>query len=545
VSFVVLLVFLFALGFVLTSRFFRVCSGLGVASPESSAFQQLLPRPIRSLLGRATGARRMGVMCGALAIVAAGASCPGTQAQTAHFSGAQSTIGSGFSAPNAVVVDGSGNLFIADGNNNRILIETLSGGSYTQRTLATSTLSGPTGLGIDANGNIYVADTYHNRVLKETRSDNGYSETVVDSVNLNGPRQIAVDSSGNLYIADYGNNRIVKETLSGSSYVESVLVTTTSLNGCGGVVVDGSGNVYIADTKNKRVLKETLASGSYTETTVASTGLSDPKRLALDGSGNLFVADGSGNLVFKETVSGSTYSQSTVVTSSLSSPFSVAADGNGTVYIVDNGNNRVLKLQMSGADFGTVAVGNTSSVFSLFFTFDTAGNLGAQPLVTAEGTPGPDFTANSTSTCKTGQSYSAGASCSADVQFTPQLSGIRYGGAVLQGSTGNVIATGYIQGTGSGPQLNFLPSPETSIGSSSLSGPSSATTDKNGNVYIADTNNNRVLKETLSGGAYTESTVASGTLSGPRQVAVDGSGNVYVADFNNNRVARACFINTV
>jgi hypothetical protein len=59
--------------------------------------------------------------------------------------------------------------------------------------------------------------------------------------------------------------------------------------------------------------------------------------------------------------------------------------------------------------------------------------------------------------------------------------------------------------------------------------------DSGGNVYITDYGNNRVLKETLSAGSYTQTTVASG-LSNPFGVAVDGGGNVYIADLGDNRV---------
>ena len=55
-------------------------------------------------------------------------------------------------------------------------------------------------------------------------------------------------------------------------------------------------------------------------------------------------------------------------------------------------------------------------------------------------------------------------------------------------------------------------------------------------LYIADTVDNRVLKETFSSGGYTETTVPSSSLSGPEAVTVDGSGNVYIADTGNNRV---------
>ena len=54
-----------------------------------------------------------------------------------------------------------------------------------------------------------------------------------------------------------------------------------------------------------------------------------------------------------------------------------------------------------------------------------------------------------------------------------------------------------------------------------------------GDVFIADTSNNRVVEVPAGGGAQT--TVGSG-LSDPSGVAVDGAGNVFIADPNNNRV---------
>ncbi len=61
-------------------------------------------------------------------------------AQTAHFSGVQTTVASSLGAPDGIAVDGSGNVYIADTTNNRVLKETLSNGVYTQTVLA---ITGP------------------------------------------------------------------------------------------------------------------------------------------------------------------------------------------------------------------------------------------------------------------------------------------------------------------------------------------------------------------------------------------------------------------
>jgi len=73
-----------------------------------------------------------------------------------------------------------------------------------------------------------------------------------------------------------------------------------------------------------------------------------------------------------------------------------------------------------------------------------------------------------------------------------------------------------------------------------LNSPNYIALDANGNVYIADVLNSRVLKETLGAGSYTQSVVTDyhNGLSFPNQIAVDGSGNVYVTDPNNKRVLK-------
>ena len=193
-------------------------------------------------------------------------------------------------------------------------------------------------------------------------------------------------------------------------------VPTSGLNFPNGVAVDGSGNVYIADTDNNRVLKETLSAGGYTQSTVADAA-----------SGGLYV------------------------------PYAVAVDGSGNVYIADSGNSRVLMETLSNGNFGPVNLGSRSSnPISAIFTFDTAGTLNSWVEV-AQGATALDFTDAGTSTCNPVAAYTAGETCAVGVAFTPARAGTRYGAVELLNLSGDVIATGYVQGTGVGPLVNFLP----------------------------------------------------------------------------------------
>ena len=503
---------------------------------------------------------RLPASCSVLALMLCGA-WVGVHAQTAHFAWAQSVIANaannGLDLPFGIAVDDGGNVYIADSNNDRVLKETFSAGSYTQSVVANAAINGlasyPYGVAVDGSGNVYIGDTSNARVLKETLSAGGYTQSVVaDGLNnhLAGPYSIAVDVSGNVYIADLANNRVLKETLSAGSYTQSVVANsaTNGLDEPMGVAVDGTGNVYIADYANSRVLKETLSAGSYTQSVVensATNGLLYPQGVAVDGSGNVYIAGSVG--VLKETPSASGYVESFVANNAnngLNYPSGVAVDRNGRFYIVDRGNSRVLEEASSGGNFGAVNVGSTSlTPISMVFTFDTAGTLGSTSVV-AQGAKGLDFVDAGSGTCKAGTAYTAGETCTVDVSFKPKFAGTRYGAAELLDSSGNVLATGYVQGTGVGPQVTFLPGTQSVIANSANNGlnhPFGVAVDGSGNVYISDDWNNRVLKETLSAGTYTQSVVANYASNGvynPWGVAVDGNGNVYIADYYNQRVLK-------
>ncbi|MGA9667838.1 MAG: choice-of-anchor D domain-containing protein, partial [Terracidiphilus sp.] len=188
-------------------------------------------------------------------------------------------------------------------------------------------------------------------------------------------------------------------------------------------------------------------------------------------------------------------------------------------------------------NFGSINVGSSSSATPVILNFASAGTLGSVAVLT-QGAPGLDFANSGAGNCVVGTSFTAGSSCRVNVTFSPKLAGSRYGSVVLADGSGNVLATGYMQGTGTGPEVNFLPGTEMSVPTSSLLFPFAIAVDAAGDIYIVDSGNNRLLKETFSGGSYTVSTVHSSTLSYPTGVALDAGGNVYIADTGNNRVLK-------
>ena len=141
-------------------------------------------------------------------------------------------------SPYGVAVDSSGNLYIADQNNNRIrkvtasgIISTVAGGGYfgDGGSATNAALSLPTSVALDNSGNLYIAEQYNNRIRKvntlgiiSTIAGNGTVGCTGDggsatNAALNSPSGVAVDSFGNLYIADTDNN-LIREVLSPFTY---------------------------------------------------------------------------------------------------------------------------------------------------------------------------------------------------------------------------------------------------------------------------------------------------------------------------------------
>ena len=611
--------------------------------------------------------------------------------------------------PFGVALDTQGNLYVADSGNNRVLehdapLTTDSaadrvfgqGGSFTTTLpnnggVSASSLSGPLGVALDAQGNLYVADTFNNRLLAydfplttNSTADHVFGQPDfthntannggVSDHSLNGPAGVAVDAQGNLHVADYINSRVLEFdvplpygapalaalspstvaagspaftlTVNGAGFVAgssvrwngsnrpttylnrtqlnvSIAATDVSaggpfaltvftpapgggtssllnltlyarvghdttadtvqgqpnftanaannplmpgganrLNNHGGVAVDAhSGRLFVADTGNNRVLSwpnaAALANGqpadrvwgqpNFTSISPNSNGLSatslaGPTGVALDAQGNLYVADQGNNRVLEYSAplsSGMTASHvfgqggsfttalpnnGGVSANSLDLPYDVALDAQGNLYVADYANHRVLEYDtpLTTDDTADRAFGQPD------FTHNTVNNGG----VSDHSLNGPD-----------GLALDAAGNLYVADYFNHRA--LEYDTALSAGATADRV---FGQPDFSSGTIN-----NGGVSASSLFGPEGVALDAQGNLYVADYGNNRILvyaqpltadhtadrvfgQPDFSSGSINNGGVSAHSLNGPTGVALDAQRNLYVADGINHRV---------
>jgi hypothetical protein len=359
----------------------------------------------------------------------------GTGPQVNYLPGTESTIGSGFNETGALTVDGSGNLYVEDINNSRVLKETWTGSGYTQSTfLSGGNLFYPTS--VDGAGNLYMVSNSLNQVQKWTWTGSGYVQTTIGS-GFYGPSPAVADGAGNVYIADHFNGRVVKETLSAGSYTQSVILTCGTYDELiwvcpSSVAVDGSGNVYVSAWSSSstfdssKILKMTPSAGGYTQSTIGS-GMDWANQVVVDGSGNLFVADDNNSRILRETLVDGSYIQSTVTTSALEGIYGIAVDGSGNLYIANTFYSDVLKEDL--ADAPSLSFPTATPVGSTDTTDGTqtvqVQNIGNEALVLTSLSYPADFpeASGDANACAGSTSLSPGLMCDLPIEFAPERTG--------------------------------------------------------------------------------------------------------------------------
>lgn len=426
--------------------------------------------------------------------------------------------------PEGLALDGSGNLYIADADNNLIrevssgTISTVAGTPFStgysgdNGPATTALLDYPEGVVVDGNGNIYIADTQNN-VIRMVAAATGGGYTAGDIYTVAGNY-----TAGAGYSGDGG------------------AATSATLDWPETVAVDSYNNVYIADTDNNAIRELNVSTGIIS--TVAGTGaegytgdgglatkaeLNYPNGVTLDSTGDLFIAD-SENFVLRE-VSAATADISTIAgngffsysgdggpaaLAQLDEPLGMALDSYGNVYIADSDNDVIREINVTTGNISTVA-GNG--------IYGQTGNSGpatsaelAYPVAVAVDNSGDIFIA---------EFYGA------DVREVSGVTGLIY----------DYAGTGYCDYGGDGSIATVA----------GLCDPGGLVLDNSGDLYISDTDNERIREVNAATNVIT--TVAGNGTSGyfgdgglatnawlewPIGLALDTSGDLFIADSDNN-----------
>lgn len=464
--------------------------------------------------------------------------------------------------PSSVAQDSKGNTYITAPSQNQIFkvdtsgnLTVFAGTGYPTEDpqkldgglAVNGTLNNPVGVATDSKGNVIIADTtdYLIRGVTYNASKGGYVISNLAgnahqcqnptapppacgdggapyNATLGAPTAVAADKAGNLYIADTNDNRIrVVNRTTSTITIAGVQIAAGTINTiagtgnycsspsspCGdggpalsatmnlpnGIALDSQGNIYFADTGDRRIRIINNATGVVTTYAGNGTACAPAK-----GCGNGGAA----------------------TSANISAPWQISFDSSNNLYITEPPVNDIREVLASDGTI-KIAAGNNSR-----------GYTGDNGLATAAGLNGPRGVWASP-----GGGFIIGDTGNQVVRAVSASTGLI---GTLAGGNGTTVASG---GDG-GPATSAI-----------LAGNRATAVDSFGNVYIADTANNRIRKITgcsgTAGTGFCSSNITtfagtgianytgdggaatSATLNGPEGVGVDASGNVYIADSNN------------
>lgn len=330
--------------------------------------------------------------------------------------------------PNGLAFDEDGNLYISDIGTHRLLkwnghddLSVLAGtgtGGFSGdgQSAERAQLFAPHDVVVDGNGNILIADTYNHRIRRidgqgviTTVVGNGNSELAGDNgpalqASLNGPQGIALDREGTLFIADTFNHVVRRVDRAG--IITAFAGSHAGLAGDGGpaktaqlslpvaVAVGPDGAVYISDAGNNRIRRVNSdgtiqsAVGFGPRSGTAGPGFSGdggpPEKSkifsAMDvewsAAGNLYLSDSGNNRLrficygVITTIAGSgsagfSGDEGKALTAALNTPQKIAVAKDGSVYIADRANHRIRKVDPSGLISTVIGEGMTTGIITV------------------------------------------------------------------------------------------------------------------------------------------------------------------------------------
>lgn len=463
-----------------------------------------------------------------------------------------------FAIPFGIAVDQQRNLYVSDTGAATIrvitpdrIVSTLAGAANLRGsadgTGADARFTLPSGLALDRSGNLYVGDLAAIRKIAASGAVTTFAGQAGTSGEVDGPGPlarfespsgVALDPEGTVFIADAGNSAIRAITPSGNvSTIAGLPAGDGSVNGRdraarfrspNGIAADAAGNLYVAEG-SMRTIRRIAPDGTVANFAGApgQFGSADgvgtnarfgyPDSVAADASGNLYVSDGDNFNIRKitrdgivSTLAGATgfpgWADGTGSAAQFSNPGGLAVDAGGNLYVADRDGPTIRRISPAGVV--TTFAGQTGKGGSIdgprelarlvrpeSIVIDAAGNLlvvdgattvrkimpdGAISTVagrwrspgTVDG-PGPDAR------------FTAAVGLAGDSRgnlFVVEVNGvIRRIDPAFTVSTiaGKPLAPGGADGRGDAARFNF---------------PTSIATDRTGNFYVADTDNNTIRK---------------------------------------------------
>ena len=500
--------------------------------------------------------------------------------------------------PQGIAFDPSGNLFIADINNNVIRrvdaktkdIITYAGTGATGSTgdgspASQATFEFPEAVGTDTNGNLFIVDSGNNKIRRVDVGTQIITTVVGTGVfnytgdggpaaaaTMQAPGGVIVDSAGNLYIADSGNAVIRKVTAS-TGIITTIVgnhgfgfggdggpaLSATLTNPFGLALDPATGNLWIADYQNNRIRLYTPANGQISTAVgnglVGDTGLAtsaslyDPRSPALDAEGNLYIVDTSNSRI--RVVNATTQVISTLVGNGIPCPQPQETCGdNGPATSASISVPRTVTVEPSGtllvADSGDQRIRQVvnGTIITIAGTGAQCGN--PTPLPCGDGGLATEASLNDPRGIvvdSNGNIFFVDAQdnrvrrIDAQTQIITTVAGNGpdgNAGLCVPGSAENISGDG-------GPAINAL-----------LNCPLGLDIDAHDNLFVSDTQNNRVREinattqiiTTVAGSGTTagfggdNGPATSATLNFPNRVSVNGAENFFISDTDNNRIRR-------
>jgi sugar lactone lactonase YvrE len=216
----------------------------------------------------------------------------------------------------------------------------------------TGQLEHPYGLATDGSGNTWVTDTVNNRVVEFDKEGKYVRQiTTANGVAFKELRGITVAPDGNVWVAEKGNNRVMKFSAIGQFVSQFTSAGLQPFD----VAVTSGGIVWVTDPIDEKVFR--LKEDGSAPQTITSTGMNlsgtvKPYGIDLDQSGNAWIAVQGVNKILELGPTGlAKFSFGTTGSSNgqLNAPFETAVAPSGNVFVSDGANNRIQEFKPDGS----------------------------------------------------------------------------------------------------------------------------------------------------------------------------------------------------